>query len=285
MTVAAALFAQMLLIVGLFYERRRRRRAEAQSHQRMSELAHMSRSATAGELSASIAHEITQPLQAITSNGNAGLSLLAATTPDLPDLREAREAFQDIVDEARRASDVLGTIRSMFKKGDQEKVALNINVVIGEVLALLHSDFLRRKILLQTRLGADLPLVRGNRVQLQQVFLNLCVNAADAMDSMIDRDRKLTVMSERQNSSGVLITVEDSRPGIEPKNTERIFEPFYTTKPSGMGMGLSICRSIIEEHEGRLLATPGRFCGLAMQIFMPITVASEMKESWAEAAE
>jgi hypothetical protein len=175
MTIAAALFGQMLLIVGLFYERRRRRRAEAQSRQRMSELAHMNRSATAGELSASIAHEIRQPLQAISANGTAGLSLLAATTPDL---REAREAFQDIVDEARRASDVLGTIRSMFKRGDQEKVALNINVVIGEVLALLHSDFLRRRILVQTRLGAGLPLVRGNRVQLQQVFLNLCVTMA-----------------------------------------------------------------------------------------------------------
>jgi C4-dicarboxylate-specific signal transduction histidine kinase len=217
----------------------------------MSELAHMNRSATAGELSASIVHEITQPLQAITSNGNAGLSLLAATAPDL---REARETFQDIVDEARRASDVLGTIRSMFKKGDQEKVALDINLVIGEVLALLHSDFLRRMIVVQTRLGADLPLVRGNRVQLQQVFLNLCVNAADAMDSMTDSSRRLTVMSERQNPGGVLITVEDSGPGIEPKNAERIFEPFYTTKPGGMGMGLSICRSIIEEHGGALIS-------------------------------
>jgi signal transduction histidine kinase len=122
-------------------------------------------------------------------------------------------------------------------------------------------------------------------VQLQQVFLNLCVNAVDAMDSMTDRDRKLAVISERQNPSGVLITVEDSGPGIEPKNVERIFEPFYTTKPGGMGMGLSICRSIIEEHGGRLIATPGRFCGLAMRISLPITAASEMKKSWAEAAE
>ena len=117
---------------------------------------------------------------------------------------------------------------------------------------------------MQTRLGAELPLVSGNRVQLRQVFLNLCVNAAEAMDSMIDRDRKLTVISEMQNPGRILITVEDSGPGMEPKNIERIFEPFYTTKPDGMGMGLSIFRSIIEEHGGCLLATPGRFSGLAM---------------------
>ena len=132
----------MLLISGLFYERRRQFCAETTSRQRMSELAHMNRSATAGELSASIAHEIKQPLQAITANGSAGLHFLAAGTPDLA---EAREAFQDIVDQAHRANGILGTIRSMFMKVDQEKVALNINVVIEEVLTLLRTDFLRRR--------------------------------------------------------------------------------------------------------------------------------------------
>ena len=142
------------------------------------------------------------------------------------------------------------------------------HVLIEEVLAVLHNDFLRRNIMVRSRLGTGLPTVMANRVQLQQVILNLCVNAADAMDSVNDRDRVLKVMSERQ-SSGVSITVEDSGAGVEPKNIERIFEPFYTTKSDGMGMGLSICRSIIEEHGGRLVATPGRLCGLAIQISLP----------------
>jgi C4-dicarboxylate-specific signal transduction histidine kinase len=176
----------------------------------------MNRSATAGELSASIAHEIKQPLQAITANGDAGLHLLKATTPDLA---EAREAFQDIVDQARRADGILGTIRSMFMRCDQEKVAVNINGVIEEVLTLLRTDFWRRRVLVKTRLGAGLALVRANRIQLQQVILNLCVNAADAMDSVTDRDRVLTVTTEQQPTC-VVITVEDLGKGVEPKNIE-----------------------------------------------------------------
>ena len=266
--ISAVFLAQTLLIVGMFYERRRRRYAEAVSRQRLSELAHMNRSATAGELSASIAHEIKQPLQSISANGSAGLHLLAASTPDL---EEAREVFQDIVNEAYRANEVLGTIRSMFRKSDQERVALDVNAVIADVLGLMQSDFLRREVLLKTRLREDLPLVRANRVQLRQVMLNLCVNATDAMDAVTGRNRILKITTERDNSSGVLITVEDSGPGIDPKNLERIFEPFYTTKPDGMGMGLSICRSIVEEHGGQLFATPGRARGLAMQITLPAT--------------
>jgi len=266
--ISAVFLAQTLLIVGMFYERRRRRYAEAVSRQRLSELAHMNRSATAGELSASIAHEIKQPLQSISANGSAGLHLLAASTPDL---EEAREVFQDIVNEAYRANEVLGTIRSMFRKSDQERVALDVNAMIADVLGLMQSDFLRRQVLLQTRLREDLPLVRANRVQLRQVMLNLCVNATDAMDAVTGRNRILKITTERDNSSGVLITVEDSGPGIDPKNLERIFEPFYTTKPDGMGMGLSICRSIVEEHGGQLFATPGRARGLAMQITLPAT--------------
>ena len=264
-TIAGALLVQMSLIVGLFYERRRRRFAEVESRRHLSELAHMNRTATAGALSASIAHEIKQPLAAIATNGSAALRWLRRATPDLD---EAQESLERVVGAAHHASDVIDTIRSMFKRSDQKKGAIGINVLIEEVLAVLHNDFLRRKIIVQTRLGTGLPTVMANRVQLQQVILNLCVNAADAMDSVTDRDRVLKVMSERQ-SSGVSITVEDSGVGVEPKNIERIFEPFYTTKSDGMGMGLSICRSIIEEHGGRLFATPGRLCGLAIQISLP----------------
>jgi signal transduction histidine kinase len=264
--VGGALSAQMLLIVGLFYERRRRRYAEATSRQRMFELAHINRTTTAGELSASIAHEIGQPLGAIAANGSAALRWLKRATPDLG---KAQAALERVVSEAHRASDVLGTIRSMFKKSDQEKAALDVNIIVEEVLTLLHGDLLRRRILVKASLRSGLREVVANRVQLQQVILNLLVNAADAMDSVTDRDRVLKVTSEKQKPSGVLITVEDSGLGVEPKDIERIFEPFYTTKTEGMGMGLSICRSIIESHGGRLIATPCHSCGLAMQISLP----------------
>jgi C4-dicarboxylate-specific signal transduction histidine kinase len=251
--------------VGLFYERRRRRFAEVESRQRLFELAHMNRAATAGALSASIAHEIKQPLAAIAANGSAALRWLRRATPDLD---EAQESLERVVGAAHHAGDVINTIRSMFKRSDQKKDALEINVLIEEVLAVLHTDFLRRNIIVQSRLGTGLPTVAANRVQLQQVILNLCVNAADAMDGVTNRDRVLKVMSEQQ-SPGVSITVEDSGVGVEPKDIERIFEPFYTTKSDGMGMGLSICRSIIEEHGGRLSATSGRLCGLSLQISLP----------------
>jgi C4-dicarboxylate-specific signal transduction histidine kinase len=263
--IAAALLVQMSLILGLFYERRRRRFAEVESRRHLSELAHINRTATAGALSASIAHEIKQPLAAIAANGSAALRWLRRATPDLD---EAQESMERVVGAAHRASNVIDTIRSMFKTSNQEKAALDINVLIEEVLAVLHTDFLRRRIIVQNRFGADLPTVMANRVQLQQVILNLCINAADAMDSVTDRGRVLKIMSERQ-SSGVSITIEDSGVGVDPKNIERIFEPFYTTKSDGMGMGLSICRSIIEEHGGRLSAIPGRLCGLAIQIALP----------------
>jgi C4-dicarboxylate-specific signal transduction histidine kinase len=218
-----------------------------------------------GALSASIAHEIKQPLVAIAANGGAALRWLGRVTPDLG---KARVSMERVVDAAHRASDLIDTIRSMFKRSDEKKAALGINGLIEEVLAVLDNDFVQRKIMVQSRLGIGLPTVTANRVQLQQVILNLCVNAVDAMDSVTDRDRVLKVMSERV-SSGVSITVEDSGVGVEPENIEHIFEPFYTTKSDGMGMGLSICRSIIEEHGGRLFVAPGRLCGLAIQISLP----------------
>jgi C4-dicarboxylate-specific signal transduction histidine kinase len=238
----------------------------------MSELAHVNRSITAGELSATIAHEVKQPLAAITANGSAALRWLTKATPDLD---QARAALGHIIHAAHHAGDIIDTIRSMFKKSDQEKVPVNLNGLIEEVLGLVRGDLQRRRILVKTDLGASLPFVLANRVQLQQVILNLLVNAAEAMDSVTNRDRLLKVASERQTPSDVLITVEDSGPGMEPEKIKRIFEPFYTTKPDGMGMGLSICRSIVESHGGRLFATPRRDWGLAMQVSLPATACAE----------
>jgi signal transduction histidine kinase len=281
MAIAGVLLAQMSLIFALFLERRRRLRAEARARQQLSELAHMNRSATAGELTASIAHEVRQPLTAIATNGNAALRWLRKATPDLD---QTGAALERIVNAAHRASDVVSTIRLMFKKGGQEMETLAINTVIKEVLDLLRTDFVRRRILVQTHLQSGLPPILGRRVQLQQVILNLCINAADAMSSVSDRDPVLKVMSERQ-PSGLLIIIEDSGPGVEPEHMERIFEPFYTTKSHGMGMGLSICRSIIEEHGGRLFATLGRSRGLTMQISLPENTIREASKYEAEAAE
>jgi signal transduction histidine kinase len=186
-----------------------------------------------------------------------------------PDLGEAQKSLEHIVDAAHHANRAIEAIRTMFKKHDQEKVPFNVNGLIEEVLAFVAGDLRRRGILVDTRLRTDLPEITANRVQLQQVLLNLIGNAVDAMLSVTDRDRVLKVTSARQHPSNVLITIEDSGPGIESQNIERIFEPFYTTKFDGTGMGLSICRSIVQEHGGRLFATPGPSCGLAMQISLP----------------
>jgi signal transduction histidine kinase len=247
--IAGALLVQTLLIAGLFYERHRRRNAEAASRQHLSELAHMNRSSTAGELLASIAHEMMQPLTAIVAGGNAGLRWLARAKPNLD---KARASLEGVIAAAEHAGNVIRTIRSMFKKSHDEKVALNPNQLIQEVLELLRVNLRRRGISVETRLSADLPEIMGNRVQLQQVILNLLVNAVDAMDAMTDSGRMLKITGDRQEPSDLLITIEDSGPGMLSEDMTRIFEPFYTTKPQGMGMGLTICRSIVEAHGGCL---------------------------------
>jgi signal transduction histidine kinase len=248
----------------------------------MSELSHVNRSVTAGELSATIAHELKQPLTGISASGSAALRWLTKATPDID---KARAALELIVRASNHANDLIDTIRSMFKKSDPEKVPVNLNGLIEEVLVIVRGDLQRRRISLKTDFGAGLPSVLANRVQLQQVIVNLLVNAAEAMDSITDRDRLLKVASERQTLSNVLITVEDSGPGMGSEKIERIFEPFYTTKPDGMGMGLSICRSIVESHGGRLFATAGHNSGLAMQVSLPVTAKDGAVVVEAEQAE
>ena len=190
-------------------------------------------------------------------------------SPHSPLWWEAREALTQIVGEGHRASQVIGSIRALFKKDSQEKAQLDVNQIIREVLALVGGELRSQNILVQIELSEPLPCVSGVRIQLQQVILNLLTNAIEAIGSTSGRARVLRVSSARHEPYGVLITVADTGPGIDPKNMDRIFDSFFTTKSHGMGMGLSICRSIIEAHEGHLSLSPGAGGGTAFQIALP----------------
>jgi signal transduction histidine kinase len=261
--VFAALLFQAAMISGLLIERRRRRLAEVEAHQHMSELAHMNRVATVGELSASFAHEINQPLGAITANGSAALRWLTRATPDLD---EARAAVTRVVNEGHRVAELVANIRSMFKKGDQKAVPLDVNELVRAALVMLQVEVEKHRVTIKTDLFAEIPRVSGDRIQLQQVLLNLLMNAMEAMDTLTGRERMLAVKSEIQEPDLVVVTVKDSGSGIDPENVDRIFNAFFTTKSRGMGMGLSICRSIIEAHGGTLSASPGHPHGAIFQI-------------------
>ena len=243
-----------------------RKRAEDALHATQSELARVTRLTTMGEMTASIAHEVNQPLAAIVANGNAGLRWLANKTPEL---NEVRATLKRIVADGHRASEVIAGIRAMFKQDSQDKARLDANELVREILALVQGDLQTRGVSAGIRLTSDPLQVSGNRVQLQQVILNLVMNAVEAMDSVTDRARVLGISSERHAPDGVLISVEDCGTGIDPKNIDRIFEPFFTTKSHGMGMGLSICRSIIHAHGGRLSASPAHPHGSIFQVFLP----------------
>lgn len=235
-----------------------------------SELERITRLTTMGEMTASIAHEVNQPLAAIVANGNAGLRWLSHATPDLD---EARMALRRIVNDGHRAGQVIATIRSMSRKGSQEKARLDINDLIREVMALAQGEIQLHKLSVRADLTPGLPQVLADRVQLQQVFLNLIMNAAEAMDSVTDRARLLRVSSEMHDPASVLISVEDSGTGIP--NPDRIFEAFFTTKSHGMGMGLAICRSIVEAHGGRLSASTGHPYGSTFRVVLLIAKAGD----------
>jgi C4-dicarboxylate-specific signal transduction histidine kinase len=221
---------------------------------------------TMGQMAASIAHELNQPLAAIVTNGNAGLRWLANATPDFD---EVRAALQRVVSDGHRASQLIGTIRSMFKKDGQKKAPVDVNQLIREVLGLMQGELQNQQVSLQTELEVQPIQVLGDRVQLQQVILNLITNAIDAMGSVTDRPRLLRVRSETNESDAVVVTVEDSGAGIDPKSTDRIFDTFYTTKSHGMGIGLAICRSIIEAHGGGIRSSPGNPHGTVFQVILP----------------
>jgi PAS domain S-box-containing protein len=231
------------------------------------ELARVARINRFGAMTASIAHEINQPLAAMVANANAAQRWLANANPDLD---EVRAALKRIGNDGHRAAELVQGIRAMFKNEGQKRVLVDVNELIREVLALVQSDLLERRISVFTFLSADLPQVMADRVQLQQVIMNLVTNAIDAMESITDRPQTLRVKSEVRNGEAVLVAIEDSGTGIDPEKMDRLFDTFFTTKPHGMGMGLSICRSIIEAHNGRLWASAGAQYGSVFRFELPI---------------
>lgn len=230
------------------------------------ELARVARITTTGELAASIAHEVNQPLAGVVTNGSACLRWLATRPPNLD---EARAAIHRIIRDGSRAISVLTRVRALVKKGEPAKERLDVNGVIDEVLALTEGEVRRNNVSLQTDLAANLPAITGDRVQLQQVILNLIINGIEAMNTIKDRERVLRIRTARQNPDGVLVAVQDSGIGLAPAQFERIFEAFYTTKQEGLGMGLSISRSIIEAHGGYLSATPNEGSGATFRFTLP----------------
>ncbi|MDB6009129.1 MAG: histidine kinase [Gammaproteobacteria bacterium] len=242
------------------------KRAEEAVRQAQAELTRTARLTMMGELTASIAHEINQPIAAIVMNGSAGLRWL---NKDEPDVEEARSALTRLVNEGKRAGNVIRGLRALVKKSVPEMATFDINDAVQEILALNRSDLRRNQVSVHTDLFPDQTLVRGDRVQLQQVLLNLIKNAAEAMSAVTDRAKVLEIRGQITGTGEALIAVEDTGPGLDPIAAERIFERFFTTKPSGMGMGLSISRSIIEAHGGRLWASARSPHGTAFQFTVP----------------
>ena len=245
-----------------------RKRAEEALSKAQTELAHITRVMTMGELAASIAHEINQPLAAVVTNGSACMRWL---TRSQPDLEEAKGTVQRIIRDGKRASEIIARIRALLKRTATNRAPLDINEVIQETIALAGSEAQRLRVALRTDFAANLPAVLGDRVQLQQVILNLMMNGIEAMSSIGDGSRRLLIKTQRDDSQKVLISVTDFGIGLDPKRAEHLFEAFFTTKREGMGMGLSISRSIIEAHGGRLWATPNAGPGATFQFTVPIS--------------
>ena len=250
---------------------RKRAEAEARESERryremQTELAHANRVATMGQLTASIAHEVNQPIAA-TSPTPGGAAL--ARAPSRRIWMRSRQALARIVRDGSRAGAVVGRIRDLIKKAPPRKERVEINEAIREVIELTRGEAAKNGVSVQTKLAEGLPLVHGDRVQLQQVILNLIVNAVEAMSETSDGPRELLISDGKTESSDVLVAVRDSGPGLEPAVLERLFEAFHTTKPDGLGMGLSICRSIIEAHGGRLWASANLPRGAVFQFTLP----------------
>ncbi|HEU0148255.1 MAG TPA: ATP-binding protein, partial [Bradyrhizobium sp.] len=231
------------------------------------ELAHVNRVATMGQLATSIAHEVNQPITAAVTNAGAGLRWLAARPPNL---EEARNAFDLIIKAGMQAGEVTGRISALIKKVETGKATLDINETILDTIALTRGEMQRHRISLHTELMKDLPAIWGDRVQLQQVILNLIMNAIEAMTEVSQGSRELLIDSRVSAPDGVIVAVRDSGPGVKAEIVDHLFDAFYTTKQTGLGMGLSICRSIAERHGGRLWASANAPRGAVFQFVLPL---------------
>jgi signal transduction histidine kinase len=236
-------------------EMSQRKNTEESLRKAQDDLARISRVTTMGELAATIAHEVNQPLAGILTNGTASLRWLAGIESGSPNLEEARQAVERIIRDGKRAGDVILRLRNFFKASGGEKTSLNINEVVEGIVMLVRYELERNHVLLRMDLSERLPAIHGDAVQLQQVLLNLILNAADALAGVVDRPKELTIVTRLQ-SAGVRVEVKDNGVGVELEKLEAIFQPFYTTKTKGMGLGLSISRSIIKSHGGQLIAQP-----------------------------
>jgi signal transduction histidine kinase len=266
LAVAAVVALQSALIVRLLHERRRRRSAELDAHQRMAELAHMNRRSTVGELSASIAHELNQPLSAILGNAEAAQFMLQMASPDLSELKDI---VSDIVRDEQRAYEVIKRLRSLLAKTPAEAEEVDLNAVVREVFEFLSAQAAARGVTLSTNLAAHSLYVRGDRIQLQQVILNLVINGMDAMGSRTSRERNITARTALLDGGSVEVAIEDSGSGLPANKAEQIFEPFFTTKDAGMGMGLAVARTIITSHGGRIWAEDRRGGGAVLRFTLP----------------
>jgi PAS domain S-box-containing protein len=262
---------ELLEIVGTPVDVTERKRAEEAYREAQLELAHANRVATMGQLTASIAHEVNQPITATITYALAARRWLSA---ELPNLHEVDDALSLIVKEGNRAGEVVGRIRALIEKAPARKDAVEINDAVLEVVALTRTEAANNNVSVRTQLAGGVPRVQGDRVQLQQVLLNLIINAIEAMRAVGEQQRELLV-STGHEPDGVSVEVRDSGPGFAPADFERVFEAFYTTKPGGLGLGLSICRSIIEAHDGRLWASPNVPRGAIFGFIAPAHPAAE----------
>jgi C4-dicarboxylate-specific signal transduction histidine kinase len=258
------------LILALVLQSVRRRRAEQEARQRRQELEHMTRVATMGELTASLAHEINQPLTAILSNAQAAQRLLASgcASPE-----EVREILDDIAADDQRAGEVIRRMRALLRKGESEPTTIDANTLVADVVGLIHSEMLLQDVSLALDLSEVPPLVHGDRIQLQQVLLNFMMNAMESMKETSHAARRIVVSTS--NGRSVRVSVADSGTGVPEDKLEQVFEPFVTTKPQGMGLGLAICRSIIQSHGGRIGTTNNPDRGATFWFTLPTEGGSE----------
>ncbi|ARQ00309.1 sensor histidine kinase [Pseudorhodoplanes sinuspersici] len=257
-----------------------RMQAEEAMNQVQAQLAHVTRVATLGELTASIAHEVNQPLAAVVTNGEASLRWI---NRDVPDMEEARSAIARMISEAKRASEVIAKTRAMSRKTKPEKVGVDIKDLVDEIALLIQRELINHRVLLRLDIPQSVPAVAGDRIQLQQVIMNLLMNGVQAMTTVTGRERELVVGAHNHEADQVLVSVRDTGVGFTPDDETRLFQAFYTTKNEGMGMGLSISRTIIEAHGGRIWASRNPDAGVTFQFMLPAMPSSEVAAPAAKA--